>query len=53
MIRDKFKYTETWDEVCLNQEKIQRDLFILVSHDLFPRSHIYEILRKANQRNHG
>lgn len=38
------------DGACLNQVKEQRDLGILISHDLSPRSHISEFIKKANQR---
>lgn len=38
-------------DVCLNQVKEKNDLAIRVSCDLSPRSHIPDIIKKANQKN--
>ena len=43
-IRDKFKYRYTLNGVYLEELNDQKDLGILVSRDLSPRSHIIEIV---------
>lgn len=49
-IREKFKYRYTLNGIYLEEVNDQKDLGVLISKDLSPRTHIVEIVKKANQR---
>eukprot|EP00794_Sanderia_malayensis_P001777 gene1777-1980_t len=49
-LRNKFSYKFTLNGGYLEEIDDQKDLGILISNDLFPRSHIIGIVKKANHR---
>ncbi len=49
-LRNKFCYKYTLNGVYLEEVNDQKNLGFLISNDLSPRSHIIEIVKKANQR---
>ena len=49
-IRQKFNYRYSLNGTYLSEVNTQRDLGVLVSNDLSPRTHIVDIVKKANQR---
>ena len=49
-IKKKIKYKYSLNGVYLQEVANQRDLGVIISNDLSPRTHIIEIVKKANQR---
>ena len=49
-IREKLKYKYSLNGIYLEEVNQQKDLGITISNDLSPRSHIINIVKKANQR---
>jgi hypothetical protein len=49
-IRKKFEYKYSLNGTYLSEVNTQRDLGVLISNDLSPRTHIADIAKKANQR---
>ena len=49
-IRNKVNYRYSLNGVYLQEVVDQKDLGVIISNDLSPRTHIIEIVKKANQR---
>ena len=49
-IRNKINYKYSLNGVYLEEVEDQRDLGVMISNDLSPRTHIIDIVKKANQR---